>query len=671
MKVGEAVVDIVGKTKPLDKSLKDAQGRVKSSMQKMQKAMLPVGMAFTATGAAGLAMIQSTKKINAALGVTALNLGVTTKEMRELTLATTNVTFPIKEVTATFDLLARAGVTDTEVLKQVATAFDTLGDATGRSASQVTQMMIPAMKTFGLTATEMAEKTDIMTYMSRKSTMSMEDFNTMVGYTTPELVKAGLTMEDLTAALIYMERRGYAPGRVMTREFMKATTLATKEQIPLTEALGMTTEELQGLKDELEGATGMTQEYADVANEQYTIMDKLKQKWSELTLMASEYLEPLEPILAGMTALGPLMIGLSMVGIPKLIIAIKSVGHALKTLLLNPVVALIAAIGLLGYGIYALIKHQTDWNDVVKAAARVQDELARSGGEMTQGVLDASNAYIELREAYGQLTPEEEAHIERTKELIGLYKDGALKVAEYTKSFFQLKTETEGLSDAVLGLTFQQIQQMKIGGQVTKEWADIIMKRYGEVTEAGIAWNDVISARAALNAAIALSEGQVTEEVKKSAEAYIELREAYGVVTPAEEAYIEGLKEAIKATVKLRKESEKLAGSLRKTVADAYMYYATLGRPLTAFEREQMAAFGGKLGIPGLQGGGIIDKPTLAMLGEQAPGIKEFVFNERQLGMLGGKRVANIYIEVDGRMLARVIGQPLIDEIRIRTGAKL
>lgn len=311
MNVGEAIVTITGDTKPLDQSLKDSQGKVKSSADKMKKALLPVGLALTAVGAAGLKMVDSARKMNAQLGVTAKNLGISTKAMRNLALETTNVTFPLKEVTATFDLLARAGVKDAKVLAATATAFDTLGDATGQSASQVTQMMIPAMKTFGLSAEEMAQKTDMMTFMSRKSTMTMQDFNTMVGYTTPELVAAGLTMEDLTAALIHMEKEGYAPGRVMTREFMKATTLATKEQIPLTEALGMTSEELAGYKEELAGATGMTQEYADLANEQYGIMDKVRQRFDELVLSAGTFLEPLEPLLAGMTALGPLMIALS------------------------------------------------------------------------------------------------------------------------------------------------------------------------------------------------------------------------------------------------------------------------------------------------------------------------------------------------------------------------
>lgn len=383
--------------------------KVKSRTEKVQKGLKIMGAAFTAVGAAGLALVASSKKINAQLGVTALNLGVTTKEMRNLTLATTNVTFPIAEVTASFDLLARAGVKDMEVLKSVATAFDTLGDATGQSASQVTAMMIPAMKTFGISAEEMAKKTDMMTYMSRESTMTMADFSTMVGYTTPELVKAGLTMEDLTAALIYMERQGYAPGRVMTREFMKATTLATKEQIPLTEALGMTSEELAGYKEELAGATGMTDEYSEAANKQYTIMDKLRQKWSELTLQYGAFLQPLEPILATMTALGPVLLLFSTVLLPKLTfgtaaLRVKMIALAAATkiataaqwlwniaLSANPIGLVIVAIGALITAGIALWKN---WDKVVSFFTGGTEEMKSHAEDLAHSVKGSSDAMI-------------------------------------------------------------------------------------------------------------------------------------------------------------------------------------------------------------------------------------------------------------------------------------
>lgn len=307
---GDVVVQITGDTKGLDRAMQNSQRNVESATQKMQNSLRRTGIAFTALGVAGLKVVDSARKMNAQLGVTALNLGVSAEEMRGLALETTNVTFPLNEVLDTFDLLARAGVEETEVLKAVATAFDTLGDAIGVPAGVVTQNLIPAMKTFNLTAEEMATKMDPLTYLFRNTTVTLDGFNRMIGYVTPELVEMGLTTEDMIAILAELENQGYS-GEVMTRHFRKAVTLATKEQIPLNEALGISTETIEEYKVKLEGATGITQEYADVANEQYGIMDKVKQKFSELTLVAGTFLTPLEPILVAMTALGPAMMFLS------------------------------------------------------------------------------------------------------------------------------------------------------------------------------------------------------------------------------------------------------------------------------------------------------------------------------------------------------------------------
>lgn len=395
--------------KGLDKTKSELTGLEKKTQQ-VQKGMKVMGAAFTAVGAAGLALIQSSKKMNAELGVVALKLNTSTKEMRDLALEATNVTFNLKEVIATFDLLARAGVTSQEVLLATATAFDTLGDATGFSASQTTSFMVPAMKTFNLSAEEMAGKTDILTYMSQKSTMSLQDFNTMVGYTTPKLVQQGLTIDELAASLIHMERQGYAPGRVMTREFMKATTLAERENISLSEALGITTEEMEGYKTELAGATGMTEEYADAANKQFTIMDKLKQKWSEFTLIAGTWLQPLEPILAVMTALGPILLVFSTIILPKLTLTVvtlrvKIIALALATkvvtaaqwlwnvaMMANPIGLIIAGIAALIAGITLLI---VKWDAVVSFFKGGTDEAARAFERWADDVRENSDDMVE------------------------------------------------------------------------------------------------------------------------------------------------------------------------------------------------------------------------------------------------------------------------------------
>jgi len=320
---GDAVVKLGLDKTQFSQGMNKAATDTEKGAQRMQKGMRIAAIAITAVGIAGLKLVADARKMNAELGKVALTTGIAAGEMRGLALELSNVTFRLNSVIPTLTLLARAGIKDKEVLKDVANAFDTLGDATGSSAEEVANNMIPAMKTFGLTGEEIAGKIDTMAYLALKSTMSLDDFNTMVGYTTPELVAMGLTVDDLAAALIYMESQGFAPGRVMTQEFMRATTLAAAEQIPLTEALGMSTEELKKIQAEFGNATGMAQAYADVANEQHGIVGKLASAWEDLALKMGSLLTPLEPVFALMSALGPMMLVMSMTTLPALITNIK------------------------------------------------------------------------------------------------------------------------------------------------------------------------------------------------------------------------------------------------------------------------------------------------------------------------------------------------------------
>jgi len=351
--VGDAVVKLGLDKTQFSQGMETAATDTQKSAKRMQDGMRIAAIAITAVGVAGLLMVKNARKMNAELGKVALTTGYTAGEMRGLALELSNVTFRLKSVIPTLALLARAGITDKQVLKDVANAFDTLGDATGSSAEEVASNMIPAMKTFGLTGEEIASKIDMMTYLTSKSTMTLDDFNTMVGYTTPELVAMGLTVEDLAAALIYMESQGYAPGRVMTQEFMRATTLAAAEQIPLTEALGMTTEQLKNIQLEFEGATGMAEDFADVANEQHGIMDKLASKWEDFAFAMGSVLTPLEPVFALMTALGPIMLAMSLTTLPGLITNLKLSGTALVGWAVAAGKAVAAAVVLAGAKIWA------------------------------------------------------------------------------------------------------------------------------------------------------------------------------------------------------------------------------------------------------------------------------------------------------------------------------
>lgn len=265
------------------------------------------GAAMTGIGVGMIALTDSAKKTNATIRQTALQLGTTAEEMRELTLATTNVTFPISEVTASFDLLTRAGMENKDEIAATATAFDTLGDAIGMSASQVTTIMVPAFNAFGISLADAGDYTDIFTHLTRNTTVELADFSSMVNYLAADLGTMDLSMQESVAVMEALADMGIQ-GSAATREFRTAVSQADGDTLKFYEALGLTEAQVAKYSAEIGNAEGMTQEYADAANTQYGTMDKLKHSISELTLKYGSMLEPLDALGPAMTTLGPIMI---------------------------------------------------------------------------------------------------------------------------------------------------------------------------------------------------------------------------------------------------------------------------------------------------------------------------------------------------------------------------
>lgn len=429
---------------------------------------------MTAAGGAIVLLTDSAKKTNAALGVTALQLGVTKEEMRDLALETTNVTFPLEEVQKSFDLLARAGVTNKDAIAETATAFDTLGDAIGIPASQVTEQLIPAFNAFGIPLEEAGQHTDTLTHLFRNTTVEMSDFSSTVNRLSPDLDMLGIGLDDAAAILEVLAAKG-VQGSAATREFRTAISqvemaekeLAAsnvkvaeteaklreereklneitedyryelsqagddldkqesisrkyekalkdqKEKIADTEAtladyrasvgsassgleafykeLGITSEEVETYKAKINEANGITQDFADAANEQYGMVDNLKQMWSEWSLRIGSALEPLDSVGAVMTTLGPIMMGIGpamkafsaiQTGtlIPSLT-ATAAAGWAAVAPWL-PLVAAIAAVIAIAWLLYE------NWDEVATAICEIGGKIWEFFGGLWEGLLE-------------------------------------------------------------------------------------------------------------------------------------------------------------------------------------------------------------------------------------------------------------------------------------------
>jgi hypothetical protein len=297
--ISKLFVTIGAKTEEFEKGIKGMSTQLKV-----------IGAAMTAVGVAGLKMVSDARKLNAQLGQTGLTIGASAQEMRNLALATTDVTFPLESVTQTFELLAKAGVTNTEQMKASAKAFDALADATGSSAEVVADLLLPAFKLFGEEIPTTSAELDKFTWLTKNTLVNLDDFGTLLTRMAPYMDTLNMSMEDAIATLAALSEHGIT-GTAATLKLRTAITQAASSGEDLNTILGISQSEIDGYKQKMADASGITDKYAKVANEQYGIMDKIKQKFQELSLVAGSFLTPLEPILAAMTALGPIMIFIS------------------------------------------------------------------------------------------------------------------------------------------------------------------------------------------------------------------------------------------------------------------------------------------------------------------------------------------------------------------------
>jgi hypothetical protein len=376
-----------------DQASKELEG-VTKTIDKLSGQLKVVGAAMTAVGVAGLKMVADAKELNAALAQTGITVGMTTNEMRAIAMGLTDVSSPLKEVTATLEVLARAGIRGEEQLKATAKAFDALGDATGAAANEVAATLIPAFKTFGMEIPSSAGDLDKFTWLVKNTSVDLSDFASAMNYVAREGGDLGVTLNDMIAIMAVLESRGIT-GTAATMTFRQAVTEAANTGKSLNDVLGITSEQLAEYNQKIgEDAVGATKKYADAANTQYSLMDKLKQKFEELGLAAGSLLEPLEPILGVMTALGPAMIFFSTASgkavitttalIAKLVaqaavlvatkvatVAATVAQWALNVAMsANPIGLIILAVAGLVAGIIALVKH---WDDVKAALSKVWD----------------------------------------------------------------------------------------------------------------------------------------------------------------------------------------------------------------------------------------------------------------------------------------------------------
>jgi len=327
--VGDAVVKLGLDKTQFNEGMRSAGDETNVAGKKMQDGMRIAAIAITAVGVAALVVVDKARKMNAELKQVSITTGIMSGDLRDLALDLSNVTFRLNSVIATLVLLSRTGVKNKEDLKAHANAFDALGDAIGSTAEEVAAQLIPAFGIFGLQLPKTMEDTDKLTWLVKNTLIDMSDFASVMEYVAMYGAELNVTLDDMIAIMFELNKRNVT-GAAATRLFRTAVSQAAREGISLNDALNISRETMDEWITKISvDAVGATEAFSEAANTQFGIMDKLKAAWDDLTFSVGSFLTPLEPVFALMTALGPIMLAMSLTTLPGLIANLKASAIAL------------------------------------------------------------------------------------------------------------------------------------------------------------------------------------------------------------------------------------------------------------------------------------------------------------------------------------------------------
>ncbi len=225
-------------------------------------AMAKGAIGLSAVGAAGLAIVQSNQELNTSLSRTGVTLGLTRSQMQDLANTTADAGFPLKEVAATFDVLAKSGVTNTDMLQASASAFDSLADATGGSADALAATLIPGMKALGEQIPTTSAEMDKFTFLANQTSVTLEDFGSVMNYVALYGQDLNLTSKDIVATLAALEAKGIS-GSAATRDFRTAVKEAADESKVLADAVKNTEQAMKDVEDAQNAAADAAQTLED------------------------------------------------------------------------------------------------------------------------------------------------------------------------------------------------------------------------------------------------------------------------------------------------------------------------------------------------------------------------------------------------------------------------
>ena len=296
----------------------------------------------------------------------AASLGIAEQEIRDLAIATSDVTFPLDEVLDLMETGRKRGLESAEALQQYAQFWDLVGDATGESATALAESDA-ALRTMGIAVGEEEKAIAAFGAITEHTTGDIGGFLRILERVGPELNDMGIDIDESAALLMILEKEFGLSGTAARRELMEAVNAADGSLEDMLETLGVSEDMLGDYTDQVKGSSDVLERNAEIHASTYTPLQKLQHRVSELTYGFGNYAQQAANLAPLVMALGPAVKAVSVAkgllakstGIATIATKAFGVAMAIVTSPIFLVVAAIAAAIAIGWLLYK------NWDEVV------------------------------------------------------------------------------------------------------------------------------------------------------------------------------------------------------------------------------------------------------------------------------------------------------------------
>ena len=346
------------------KSGEDAGSVIDSAWSKAALATSAVGVAIE-----GLARAQQDTTFS--IDKLAIRTGESADTLRSWGGEISGANDNLGEMVQLMDLGNRRGLEGKQALQDYAGFWDTIGDATGESSTQLAAAGV-ALAAVGIEAGHEKEAMAALGYVTNNTTSSASDFLQFLGKAGPGLRSMKMDVNDSAAVLGILQNEFGMTGRTAIAQFNSAVNSSDGDMSKLLSTLGISSSTLDTYRGKVAASTDILDKQAAAYDNTRTPMQHFTTWLGNLTGGFGGAIASAAQFAPILIAMGPAVIGLQMgvqaLSVAKLFLAgtaIPAVGAAFSFLAANPIVLVIAAIAALILGLMWLWNNCPPFRDAI------------------------------------------------------------------------------------------------------------------------------------------------------------------------------------------------------------------------------------------------------------------------------------------------------------------